>query len=114
MKNLAQKYLDWYQSQDKLTRALFCILWDIPSNLYRIAKSAKNESIIGIFLAILLMIFGGWVLLVIDILTISFKDKVYWLEELGIDETQGIYKEEDDDESDSSSSSDDGIDGTVV
>lgn len=113
MKNFAQKYLDWYLSQDKLTRALFCILWDIPSNLYRISKSASNNSIIGVLLAILLMIFGGWVLLVIDILTISFKDKVYWLEEFGIDETQGIYKEEDDDESDSTPSSDDGIDGTV-
>lgn len=114
MKNLAQKYLNWYNSQDKLVRALFCIIWDIPSNLYRISKSASNNSIIGVLLAILLMIFGGWILLVIDILTISFKDKVYWLEELGIDETKGVYNEDEEYEEDDTSSNDDGIDGTVV
>lgn len=112
MKNFAQKYLDWYTSQDKLTRALFCILWDIPSNLYRISKSALNDSIFGALCAILLAIFGGWVLFVVDVLTIAFKDKVYWLEDFGIDETQGIYKEDDSETSDESSSND-GIDGTV-
>lgn len=106
MEDLARKYLAWYQSQDKLTRTLFCILWDIPSNLYRIAKSASQSSVIGVALAILLMIFGGWVLCVIDVLTIAFKDKVYWLEDLSIDETKGVYSEDEDDHSD-------GIDGTV-
>lgn len=112
MKNFTQKYLDWYTSQDKLTRTLFCILWDIPSNLYRISKSALNDSIIGVLCAILLAVFGGWVLFVVDVLTIAFKDKVYWLEELGVDETQGIYKEDNDETSDETSD-DDGIDGTV-
>ncbi len=106
MEDLARKYLAWYQSQDKLTRTLFCILWDIPSNLYRIAKSASQSSVIGVALAILLMIFGGWVLCVIDVLTIAFKDKVYWLEDLGIDETKGVYSEDEGDQSN-------GIDGTV-
>lgn len=109
MKNLAQKYLDWYTSQDKLVRALFCILWDIPSNLYRISKSALKDSVIGVLCAILLAIFGGWVLFVIDILSIAFKDKVYWLEDFGIDESKGVYNEDEEE----SSSFDDGIDGTV-
>lgn len=104
MKNFAQKYLDWYTSQDKLVRALFCILWDIPSNLYRISKSALKDSVLGVLCAILLAIFGGWVLFVIDILSIAFKDKVYWLEDLDIIESK---------DSDERDSSDDGIDGTV-
>lgn len=112
MKNLAQKYLDWYTSQDKLTRALFCILWDIPSNLYRVSKSALKNSIIGVLCAILLAVFGGWVLCVIDVLCIALKDKVYWLEDFGIDESEGIYKEDNDDDTNIDDHSD-GIDGTV-
>lgn len=112
MENLARKYLAWYQDQDKLTRAFFCILWDIPSNLYRIATSASKSSIIGVVLAVLLMIFGGWVLMVIDILSIALKGKVYWLEDFGIDETKGVYNE-DNDNDESNVNPNGGIDGTV-
>lgn len=104
MKNLAQKYLDWYTSQGKIVRLLFCILWDIPSNLYRLAKSIKQNNTIGIVIAVLLLICSGWVLFVIDILSIALKDKVYWLEDLDIIEST---------DSDERDSSDDGIDGTV-
>lgn len=96
MKNLAQKYLDWYLSQDKLVRVLFCILWDIPSNLYRFAKSAQKDSVLGMAIAIILMIFGGWVLFVVDIVCVAFKDKVYWFEELGFDESDDIFKDNSD------------------
>lgn len=82
MKDFAKKYIDWYQGLDKVVKILLCILWDVPANLYRLAKSAKNDSVAGIVLAIVLMIFGGWVLCVIDIVSLALKDKIYWIDDL--------------------------------
>ena len=44
MKDFAKKYLDWYNGLDKIVKILLCLLWDIPSNLCRLAKSAQKES----------------------------------------------------------------------
>lgn len=82
MKDFAKKYIDWYQGLDKIVKILLCILWDVPANLFRLAKSAKNENLLGIVLAIVLMIFGGWVLFVIDIVSLVVKDKIYWIDDL--------------------------------
>lgn len=82
MKEFAKKYIDWYQGLDKVVKILLCILWDVPANLYRLAKSAQKDSVLGIVLAIVLMIFGGWVLFVIDIVSLVVKDKIYWLDDL--------------------------------
>ncbi len=82
MKEFAKKYIDWYQGLDKVVKILLCILWDVPANLYRLAKSAQKDSVLGVVLAILLMIFGGWVLFVIDIVSLVVKDKIYWIDDL--------------------------------
>lgn len=82
MKDFAKKYIDWYQGLDKVVKILLCILWDVPANLYRLAKSAQKDSVVGIVLAIVLMIFGGWVLCVIDIVSLALKDKIYWIDDL--------------------------------
>lgn len=82
MKEFAKKYIDWYQGLDKVVKILLCILWDVPANLYRLAKSAQKDSVLGIVLAIVLMIFGGWVLFVIDIVSLVVKDKIYWIDDL--------------------------------
>lgn len=85
MKDFAKKYIKWYQGLDKVVKILLCILWDVPANLYRLAKSAQKDSVLGIVLAIVLMIFGGWVLFVIDIVSLVVKDKIYWIDDLNGD-----------------------------
>lgn len=85
MKDFAKKYIEWYQGLDKVVKILLCILWDVPANLYRLAKSAQKGSVLGIVLAIVLMIFGGWVLFVIDIVSLVVKDKIYWIDDLADD-----------------------------
>ena len=85
MKDFAKKYIEWYQGLDKVVKILLCILWDVPANLYRLAKSAQKDSVLGIVLAIVLMIFGGWVLFVIDIVSLVVKDKIYWIDDLNGD-----------------------------
>ena len=92
MEDFAKKYLDWYQGLSKVVRALLCLLWDVPSNLYRFSKSALKKNTLGIVLAIVIAIFGGWVLFVIDLVCILLLDKVVWLDDLGVEE--GTAKEE--------------------
>ncbi len=87
MEDFAKKYLDWYQGLSKGVRAILCLLWDIPSNLYRFSKSALKNNSLGIIVAVLLAIFGGWVLFVVDLCCILLTDKVLWLDDLGYQET---------------------------
>lgn len=92
MEDFAKKYLAWYQGLSKVVRALLCLLWDVPSNLYRFSKSALKKNTLGIVLAIVLAVFGGWVLFVVDLVCILVLDKVIWLDDLGVEE--GEAKEE--------------------
>lgn len=87
MKDFAKKYLDWYNGLDKVVKIILCLLWDIPSNLCRLAKSAQKESVLGIVLSIVVMIFGGWLLCVIDIVSLALKDKVFWIDDLNLENT---------------------------
>jgi len=95
MKDFAKKYLDWYKGLSKVVRILICLLWDIPSNLYRFSKSALKDNILGIIIAVLLAFFGGWILCVIDIITIATMDKIFWLDDLGLEDKDSDSKAED-------------------
>lgn len=86
MKDFAGSYIKWYDGLGKVARLLLCLLWDIPSNLRRFSESALRSSTLGMILAVVLAIFGGWLLFVIDIVCIAVKDKVYWLGDLGIND----------------------------
>lgn len=81
MEDFAKKYLDWYQGQSKIVRAILCLLWDIPSNLYRFSKSALKKDNLGICLSIICAIFGGFILFVIDLICICAVDKLFWLDD---------------------------------
>lgn len=82
MNEFAEKYIKTYEGFDKVVKILLCLLWDIPTCLYRFARSAKKNDVLGMVLAVVLAIFGGWVLFVVDIITLAWKDKVYWLDDL--------------------------------
>lgn len=86
MKDFAKKYLDSYNGLSKIVKILLCLLWDIPSTLYRFSKSALKDNTLGIILAILIGIVGGWILFIIDIVTLALKDQLLWLDDLGLDE----------------------------
>ncbi len=86
MKDFAKKYIETYEGFSKIVKILLCLLWDIPSNLYRFSKSALKDNTLGMVLAVIAAIFGGWILFVIDIITLAVSDKIYWLDELGLEE----------------------------
>lgn len=82
MKEFASKFMQQYDSFNKWIKFLLALLWDIPTNLYRLCKSIAKDNIVGIVVAVLLLIFGGfWILWVIDLVTILFMDKIYWIDE---------------------------------
>lgn len=86
MKDFAKNYLEAYKGFSKLVKVLLCILWDLPTNLYRFSKSALKDSAVGMIVAVILAIFGGWILFVVDIITLLVMDKVFWLDDFGIEE----------------------------
>ena len=86
MKDFAKKYLNSYNGFSKVVKILLCLLWDIPSTLYRFSKSALKGNTLGMILAIIIGLVGGWILFVIDIVTLALKDQLLWLDDLGIDE----------------------------
>lgn len=80
---LCNKYMSLYESLPKWLKVVLVILWGIPSNLYRLAKSIKAKNVLYIVLAVLLLVFGGFfILLVVDIITLITKDKLYWLDDI--------------------------------
>ncbi len=82
MKEFFENYMKSYEGFSKLVKILFCFLWAIPNNLYRFAKSYLGDNLLGMVLAVVILIFGGWLFLVIDILTLLLQDKIYCLEDL--------------------------------
>lgn len=116
MEDFAKKYLDWYNGLDKIVKVILCLLWDVPSNLVRLSQSALKKSVLGIVLAIVLMIFGGWVLFVIDIVCLILKDKIYWLDDLKLEENHcdcGCNCDCCHDDANVDDQTDNGVDGTV-
>ncbi|MCQ2409883.1 MAG: hypothetical protein MJ068_05000 [Clostridia bacterium] len=85
MKDFAAKYIAKYEGFSKIVKILLCLLWSIPEAIYRFSKSAAKDSVLGMVLAIVLGLFGGFILFIIDIVTLAINDKIYWLDDLGID-----------------------------
>lgn len=53
---------------------------DILWNIYRLVKSIKKDSIVGIIFAILLITIGLVFMWLVDIITILLYDKVLWID----------------------------------
>lgn len=80
---LCKAYMSFYEKLPKWLKVVLVILWGIPSNLYRLAKSIVAKNILYVVLAVLLLIFGGFlILLIVDIITLITKDKLYWLDDI--------------------------------
>ncbi len=82
MKEFFENYTKSYEGFSKLVKVLLCFLWAIPNNLYRFGKSYLGGNTVGMVLAVVILIFGGWLFLVIDIVTLILQDKIYCLEDL--------------------------------
>ena len=82
MKDFAKKYIAWYDALPLWAKIVLCLLWAIPAGLYRLSKSVLADNTVGIVLAILVTFFGGEIVLIIDIVTLAMKNKIFWLDEI--------------------------------
>lgn len=87
MENFASNYMKSYEGLALWVKVLLCLLWDIPSNLYRFSRSFLGKNTLGMVVAVLLAIFGGWILFIIDIITLVLKEKIYCLEDFSDNNT---------------------------
>ena len=80
---LTKKYIDLYESLPVWAKLILALLWNIPTDIYRICKSIKAKNVLYIVLAVILTICGGFFILwIVDIVTIIVKNKVYWLDDI--------------------------------
>lgn len=85
MKDFATKYLNWYNGLSKVVKAVLCLLWDVPTCLERFSRSALKDDVLGMVLAVVVCLFGGWILFLVDLITILAMDKIFWMSDLGVE-----------------------------
>ena len=64
-----------------LIRVLLTLFLDIYSNLLRLFKSLAASNIIGIVLALILLLCGGFFILwIIDLIMVLLGKKIWWID----------------------------------
>ena len=62
-------------------KILLVLLWGVYGNLYRLFKSIQKKNILGIVLAAILLVCGGFVVLwIIDIVMMILFGRVWWID----------------------------------
>lgn len=64
-----------------LIRVILTLFWGIYANLLRLFKSLAANNVVGIVLAVLLLLCGGFVILwIIDVIMVLLGKKVWWID----------------------------------
>ena len=64
-----------------IVRVLLTILWGVYGNLMRLFRSLAKNNLVGIILAVVLLICGGFVILWIwDVIRVILGKQVWWID----------------------------------
>lgn len=64
-----------------IVRVLLTIFWGIYGNLLRLFKSLAKRNILGIVLAVILLICGGFFILwIIDVVCVLLGKTIWWID----------------------------------
>lgn len=64
-----------------IVRVLLTILWGVYGNLMRLFRSLAKNNLVGIILAVILLICGGFVILWIwDVIRVILGKQVWWID----------------------------------
>ena len=64
-----------------IVRVLLTILYGVYGNLMRLFRSLAAKNTVGVVLAVLLLICGGFAILwIIDIIMVIFGKRVWWID----------------------------------
>lgn len=65
----------------KIVRFLGTLIWGILTNIYRLCRSIAKQDVLGIVLAIILLLCGGFFILwIIDLVCILFDKPIWWID----------------------------------
>ncbi len=77
MKNLVNTLegLPW------IVRVILTLVWGLYSNLLRLFRSLAANNLVGIILAVVLILCGGFVVLwIIDVVMVLMGKKIWWID----------------------------------
>jgi hypothetical protein len=64
-----------------IIRVILTIVWGVYGNLLRLFRSLAAKNTVGVILAVLLLICGGFAILwIIDIIMVIFGKRVWWID----------------------------------
>lgn len=64
-----------------IVKFILTLLWGFLGNLYRIARSGAKGNVLGVILAVILLICGGFVILwIIDLIFIVIGKEIWWID----------------------------------
>lgn len=65
----------------KIVRFLGTLIWGILTNIYRLCRSIAKQDVLGIVLAIILLLCGGFFILwIIDLVCILLDKSIWWID----------------------------------
>lgn len=65
----------------RIVRFLGTLIWGILTNIYRLCRSVTKKDVLGIVLAILLLLCGGFFILwIVDLVCILLDKPVIWID----------------------------------
>lgn len=77
MKNLVKTLegLPW------IVKLILVLLWGVYGNLYRLVRSLAKGNVVGIVLAVVLLLCGGFfVLWIFDVVCVALGKDIWWIE----------------------------------
>ena len=65
----------------KIVRFLGTLIWGILTNIYRLCRSIAKQDVLGVVLAIILLLCGGFFILwIIDLVCILLDKPILWID----------------------------------
>lgn len=76
-----KKFISAIDDLPYIVKLIFCIpCLDVIWSIYKLFKSLNKENPLGIVLAILTIVPGAFFIWIIDLLTLLFTGKVWWVD----------------------------------
>lgn len=75
-------FIDWMNGQSRLVKILFCLpIIDIIWGVYRLLGAIVNKDVLHIVLAVIWILFAGFVGWILDLVCILITGHIFWFVE---------------------------------
>lgn len=75
-------FCNWMDSQSRLVKILFCLpIIDILWGVYRLGGAIANKDVLHIVLAVIWILWAGFIGWVLDLIAILLTGRIFWFKE---------------------------------